>query len=394
MIRPTARPAPARVASRRSRLRIGAVVLAATAVGAMLVGTAGVAATARGAAGKVAAVGVRHTGTRTDVPWPRVGSGWTLATWSARSTPQATLFLLDPRGDRYAIMRLAKGSVPVFWSPDGRRALVSGPSGLSEVDLRTGSRRGVALPDGEVVSYSRPRGLALIEAVDVPVGDYLISRLERLGIDGRHQQTYPTTIEGAGRLDTTALVETADGAELVVGAQHGLVLLRNNGTLVRRLHPLPAQCAVISWWRSGVALARCGAGALWAVPITGASATRLTDSRTRENPFGYSNEWRYSRGRLGLAPNGCGPESLVRFTAQGHGGRITVPSPTGGLGRSTYIGHHGDVVNLIFVASRGCGSGRNVLFAYNAVTHRSTALLGPTVNGGSVSWAIPFATDH
>jgi hypothetical protein len=317
-----------------------------------------------------------------------------VATWSAPSRPRATLFLLDPRGDRYAITQVAKGTMPMFWSPDGRRVLVAGPSGLGEVDLRTGSRHRVALPDGEVVGYSRPRGLALIESVDVPRGDYLISRLERFGLDGRHQLTYPAAVSGAGLLDTNAVVETADGSELVLGARHGLVLLRNDGTLVRRLRPLPGQCSVISWWRRGVALARCGAGALWAVPITGARATRLTDSRTRENPFGYSNEWRYRRGRLGLAPNGCGPDSMVRFTAQGHGRRITVPSPIGGVGQSTYVGHHGDVTNLVFVASRGCESGRSVLYAYNAVTHRSTALLGPTVNGGSVGWAIPYATDH
>jgi TolB protein len=163
---------------------------------------------------------------------------------------------------------------------------------------------------------------------------------------------------------------------------------------VRRLHATSARCAVASWWRKRVALAQCGSGRLWAVPISGAHATRLTDSTSKENPFGYSDAWRYSRGRLGLAPNGCGPASLVRFTDQGHGKRIDVPSPTGRVGRSSYIGHHGNLVDMLFVADRGCEAGKTVLYAYNAVKRTSTALLGPTVNGGSVISAIPYATDQ
>jgi hypothetical protein len=49
---------------------------------------------------------------------------------------------------------------------------------------------------------------------------------------------------------------------------------------------------------------------------------------------------------------------------------------------------------MLFVADRGCEAGKTVLFAYNAVKRTSTALLGPTVNGGSVISAIPYATDQ
>jgi TolB protein len=327
------------------------------------------------------------------VPWARIGSGWTLATWSASGRARATLFLIDARGNRYAITRLAKRTAPLLWSPDGKRVLVSGPHHLMQVTLRTGAAHRVNVPEGQVVTYSRPKGLALIEAVDVPHGQFLVPRLERFGTDGQHQLTYPKSIKRAGVLDTNSVLETADGAQLVVGARHGLVLLRNNGTLVRRLHATSARCMVASWWRKDVALAQCGNGALWAVPISGAHDRRLTESTSKEDPFGYSDAWRYTRGRLGLAPNGCGPESLVRFTPQGHGNRIDVPSPTGHVGRSSYIGHHGNLVDMLFVADRGCQAGKTVLFAYNAVKRTSTALLGPTVNGGSVISAIPYATD-
>jgi hypothetical protein len=141
---------------------------------------------------------------------------------------------------------------------------------------------------------------------------------------------------------------------------------------------------VISKWDRGAALARCGRGALWAVPFGGGPAARLTDGTSKENPFGYELAWRYSKGRLGLAENGCGPSSLVRFNRTGHGHRVTVPSPTGHPGTPSYVAHHGNVVDMIFNPIGGCQGTRDQLFAYNAVSHTSRTLLGGRVNGGRV----------
>lgn len=332
------------------------------------------------------------------VPWSRVGPGWTLASWTSRHRTTETLYLVSSTGRRYAVARMPNSAYPLLWSPDGRRALIGGDQGLREVNLRTGRSRAVPLPGGytEPLTYSRPRGLALLAAVGTtePGTSYITMRLERFGLDGVHQQSYPLRVKGAGTLSTSGVVETADGTELVVGARHGLVLLRTDGTLVRRLLASAKQaCDVVSWWRRDIALSSCE-GRMWAVPISGAKATALSLGPTRTDMFGYVNEWRYSRGRLGLAANGCGPASLVRFDARGQGVGIDVLSPTGKQGRPIYVGHHRDLVTMMF-ASDSCESGYGTaLLAYNARTRHSTALLGPGANGGTVTDALPFDTDR
>ncbi|HEU5007669.1 MAG TPA: hypothetical protein VFT67_11890 [Jatrophihabitantaceae bacterium] len=335
---------------------------------------------------------------QSQVPWSRVGTGWTLASWTRRHRATETLYLVSSTGRRYAVARMPKSSYPLLWSPDGRRALMGGDHGLSEVDLRTGRRTAVHLPGGytEPLTYSRPRGLALIAAVGTtePGTSYITMRLERFGLNGRHQLSYPLRVKGAGTLSTSGVVETADGTELVVGAHHGLVLLRNDGTLVRRLLPSTRQtCEVVTWWRHDIALASCG-GRMWAVPISGAKATALSLGPTRKDMFGYVNEWRYSRGRLGLAANGCGPATLVRFDKRGQGVPIDVPSPTGRQGKPIYVGHFRDLVTMEFTADSCESEYGTALLAYNARTGHSKALLGPGANGGTVTDALPFRTDY
>ena len=80
-----------------------------------------------------------------DVPWSQVGPGWMLAMWNEATPTDAgdevspgeptpynaatTLYLVDPKGGRYAITTFAapgeNGQLPTLadWSGDGSRAL-------------------------------------------------------------------------------------------------------------------------------------------------------------------------------------------------------------------------------------------------------------------------------
>jgi hypothetical protein len=197
-------------------------------------------------------------------------------------------------------------------------------------------------------------------------------------------------VTGAGNLNWSTLSLSA--GRLAVGAEHGVVLFGRHGRVLHRLAPHLSRCEVSSVWRKNVALARCNRGALWAIPLSGGSVRRITDSFSKTNPWGYDRAWRYSAGRLGLAQNGCGPDTLVRFTATGHGRRISPPAPTGGpVGVAAYVGHHGDLVDMLYV--RGCAGAGATLFAYDAVARTSTALLGRGVNGGSVTSEAAWVSD-
>jgi hypothetical protein len=304
-----------------------------------------------------------------------------MATWTAKGHPGATVFLIGPGGKRYRVATVPRSAYPMVSSPDGKTVLLTGGHGAIRLDLRSGHRSKIKLPEGQILGFTRD-GRSLIDSVLTPHGQFALPRLERFGLNGAHQVSYPVRVTGSGRLDTFRMLALPAG-RLAVGARHGVVVLRHDGTVARAVATNLRRCSVVSRWSKGTALAQCGRGVLWAVPLSGSHATRLTDGPSKENPFGYLVAWRYSKGRLGLAENGCGPATLVRFNSKGHGNRIAVPSPTGHPGTPGYVGHHGNVVDMLFTLT-GCESTRDQLFAYNAVNHTSRTLLGGRVNGGRV----------
>jgi hypothetical protein len=81
---------------------------------------------------------------------------------------------------------------------------------------------------------------------------------------------------------------------------------------------------------------------------------------------------------------GCGTAFLSRLTPDGHATRVKVP----GLSDSVIVdGVSGD--KLVLVAKAGCGPGTSLL-AYDPAANTFTALLGPTINDGSVTQAIVY----
>jgi TolB protein len=358
-----------------------------------------------------------------DVPWSKVGPGWTLATWSpvvARppgveaapgdpdpATAATTLYLVDPAGNRYAITTLSGSDARLRlsdWSGDGSRALfVSSeypkPSRVFAIDLHTGER--TTIPVQGTAKFTRPDGKALL--VSTSFNGNQPGTLIRTDLAGNEQVSYPTEdLGGAGQFSGRYLA-SPDGTQLVLGTANlgnelvprsddSLVVLGNDGSIVRTLPtPMPnADCSPVRWWAAGVVLAACSAEhgtarQLWEVPIDGAAPTALTAVSTGEgSDLGSGVAWQLPSGTFLQSIGACGTAFLSRLTPDGHTTRVDVP----GMSQSVFVtGATGD--KLLLQGHLDCGGGTG-LVSYDPATNTSTTLLGPSVNGGGVTEAILF----
>ena len=355
-----------------------------------------------------------------DVPWSEVGPGWTLATWSP-VTPQmpgvkpapgqptwetasTTLYLVDPTGNRYAITTFApedRHSLALLdWSGDGSHALFGeeypAPHSVISVDLHTGAKTTIEV-DGNP-EFTRPDGKAILVSSGRAYDDTRPATLKRLDLNGNEQLTYPTEqLSGAAQFTGNHL-ESPDGTELVLGTGHSLVVMGNDGTIVRTLSaPMSdGECRAVRWWSTNVVLAQCtkdrGSGSqLWTVPLDGSAPNALTalNSGQGDDPgfkgdLGDGIAWQLPSGTFLQSAGACGTMFLSRLTPDGHTARVDVP----GMSDSVQVaGVSGDKLELL--GKVGCG-GTTSLVAYDPATDSSTVLLGPPVNGGGVTEAIPY----
>jgi TolB protein len=363
------------------------------------------------------------------IPWKQVGPGWILATWSptlglhSGQTPPAgqptaaplTLYLLDPAGQRYAITTFplappSEGHTPrlVDWSGDGRHALfedeyaAGGHGTITEVDLATGAKQ--TFPGSccsASFAYSRPTGQAILLSNNgTRSGDYWPTyTLERIDRSGTKQLTFPTDRLGAaGKFDGRYL-QTPDGKQLVLGTDNGMVVMGNDGVVVRQL-PMPgprSSCAPLRWWTSAVILAACDTpppippalavaseGQLWQVPLAGAAPTALT------LPNSHGDAWQLSSGTF-LNPAGCsgGDRLLARLGNDMQITQVTVP----GVDRGQLVFAIGVTADkLLLEAPTDCHEHGMSLLTYDPAANTSTVVLGPPLNGGAVKIAILYPT--
>jgi TolB protein len=328
-------------------------------------------------------------------------------------TATTTLFLVNPAGIRYRITTLAGADARLRltdWSGAGGTALLTsteypGPSKIIAVDLHTGTQ--TTIPAQGDPSFTRPTGQALL--VSTPFMGATPGTLTRIALDGTVQQNYPTAdLGGAGQFsgrylatpDGTRLVlATANlGNDLVPRSDDSLVVVGNDGTILRTV-PTPmanADCAPVRWWAAEVVLARCSAEhgsatQLWRVPIDGGTPTPLTalNSGQGDDPgfggdLGDGSAWELPSGTFLQSTGACGTAFLSRLTADGHTTRVHVP----GMSDSVFVvGATGD--KLVLHGHLGCGGG-TALVSYDPAANSSTVLLGPSVNGGSVTEALPY----
>lgn len=405
-------PQPRRFRRSGAALALAAAMVAAcSSTGSMYVSPSSPATTLTSTAvAEAAAHGVE--GPIGAVPWPQVGPGWLLATWSPApgrrhgqtpapgeptlETATTTLYLVDPAGGRYAITTFepsGTGEPPrlVDWSGDGGRALLQGPGGLIEVDLHNGKQTSITVPgtvagSNVIARYTRPDGKAVV--LSTSDGTSERPSLARIDLAGNHQLSYPVGPDFRG-----GYLSTPDGTQLVLGTASGLALMANDGTPGKAL-PVPGKnaCAPVRWWDSAstTVLTRCneqGYPRLWLVPRGGGATTALTASLsgTASSDAGDVNAWQLPAGTFVQALGGCGFQYLAKLNAVG--GPTTEVSVPGVQGSVVVVGANGGHLDL--QAKAPCGGGQ-ALFDYDPSAGTSTVLLGPAVIGGGVIEARPF----
>lgn len=330
-----------------------------------------------------------QTGSRSQVPWSVVGTGWRLLLpIDAANAPYGgiTLYLYDPAGGRYLISdRLPTASMLLAWSPDGNRALTRTGSGdeyrYREVDLHTGTvSAGFSVPLSNFVSYSQPRGLAIM----VQQTDQREEELVRYGRDGTVEHRYATTVPGVGGFRTWALY-LPDGTEFVGGIIEGpAALFGNDGHLVRS-YSMPAgydYCAPVKWWSPGTFLEVCDragqlgpSDSLYLQRVIGGAPTLLTD-KPGAFQMGHRNGWPLSNGDVLLEnATGCGNGG---YQVLGSDGVVrSLKLPAGITAPGVIINVDGDWATFLQTTDFGCDprQGPRRLIDYNLVTKQTRALI-------------------
>ena len=288
-----------------------------------------------------------QTGSRAQVPWRMIGSGWSLAEDTAGTVvhPQpVTLYLVDPAGGRYRLYQWAATKNPwqlVDWSGDKARALftipgLSGRVRMRELMLSTGKVSAFTLPAGATpLGYTRPDGRNIL------VSDHGIARY---GLSGARQATL---ISGS---QYSVAISAANGTAEIVNGGTGVELVRNTGGVIRTLKVPGASaksggCLPARWWNASDVLVSCltstatAAPRVWLVPVSGAKPTALTPLRTGHGPdLGDLDVWKLHSGTYVQALGGCG----TRFIGKQHSnGRVSVVNVRGSAGNNSVVATSG-----------------------------------------------------
>jgi hypothetical protein len=315
-------------------------------------------------------------GTRAQVPWGQVGPGWFLVTSdsaalhaegaSVAPTSQAgtvTLSLVSPDGARYVIASwpgYTDGSDPASlaglaaWSATRREALLSNPGGaVTEVDLTTGLRREISVPNLSTAGFTQPTGANLVADIGNLTSSGWIERLVRLDLNGKPLLTLATAYR-----DSMEWLYSPDGATVYINGHGGLRVVSNGGGSIRNLATFEtpdADCAPVAWWDQHTILAHCAGDAgsrLWLVSASSGSATPLTPMPgTAPVGLGYISAVRAGGTVFAQHLEGCGVVTVYRLAANGVGTRIQIPES---LSNDRLVGVVGGKIAI--QSSTECGS--------------------------------------
>jgi len=392
---------PSRMSSPR-RPRSLAAAIAGVSVAVVLCGSIGAAAasgtTGRPAAGQPAVpLAAGQVGTRSAVPWRRVGAGWALAQYTRSSALFAphkkvkpiTLYLVDPAGGKYALYRWPATRSPwylVDWSGDKTRALfIAAGTGsrnvLHQLVLATGAVSTFTLPANvSPIGYTRPDGKNLLAVAD---------GIARYNLRGVFQARL-----ARGTLEEIA-ISAADGLTEVVSGSRGLELVSNSGGLIRRLRvPGTAPrlgCNPVRWWSASTVLAACLPtksleSRLWLVPVSGAAPKALTPIRKpSSHDYGDVDAWRLPSGLYLQALGPCGTEYIGKQEAGGSVKMINVPG--GGANNNRIAAVTGR--RMLVQVQTGC-PGSDSLVWFNPATRAVQKVLTAPGNEAGVLTVVAY----
>ncbi len=365
-------------------------------------------------------LGAGKTGTLSDIPWPLVKAGWTLAevsTGSAGTSQPGTIttYLVDPEGGRYLIQTSPPGATPqlLAWSGDGGDALYAlpgdspGSATYELLSLKTGDITSLQLPPNvTAVGFTRPDGQAIVAVLQNPNA----FKLQRYDLQGTWQATIgslprspssPDWLPGCGT--ACGALSSPDGLTDVWGVSGDeMQLVGNAGGKVTKLTvPGAASCVPLSWSGASTVLAYCGvtgqpsAGQLWLLPANGSVPTQLT--QTSGSPSGNGDligAWQagnttyvavMTSRQCSGAPSGPGGLSVVPVSGESLQQPITVKDTTN---------NHTSIVSvsggkLLVLAQTSC-PGTSSLIQVDPSAGATTTLLAGQAGHVGVLAAVPF----
>jgi TolB protein len=257
---------------------------------------------------------------------------------------------------------------------------------VSVVDLTTGKTVDTfSVGQTASLSFTRPDGLAVLSSATTGS----TSTLARYSLGGDLQLTYPTAFSQVGTFEGTFLL-SPDGTRLLMAARTGIAVVSNSGTVLSQI-PVPGttDCRLTRWWAPTVALGSCisttGADRLWEIPTSGAAPTALT-AKPVPPDAGDLNAWQTPSGVYLQDAGGCGSVYLAKLQADSTTSPVTVPN-VNSADSVDVLGTNGGLIGL--QATFSCGPGISALW-FDPVADTTTVVLGPPVNGGSVTGAILY----
>jgi hypothetical protein len=347
------------------------------------------------------ALGHGQEGTRSQIPWSKVGAGWTVALWSASSDSTNTgtaahdqpenFYLINPAGGRYLVAGIPAEDDLLLddWSGDGYRAIFTdqkngfAPVKLLQLDLRTGVLAQIAVPGkgAFIAQYTRPLGKAILLST------------ERIDLAGNRQLAYPTTVPGLGKLYAEPLY-SPDGTTLIWGSEKGMAVLANDGTVLRTI-PAPADadfCRPMRWWSDNIAVMRCDSISHRTTNVVFLAHVGTGEPSTPLAGVSFGQAWNLVSGPIAITDGGdCG---AIRRLATLDGGIATNLSLPAAIDNQHLMAIGATRTSLDLVVSQPQDCQSHALVSYDPGANSVISLLGTGVNGGSIIGAVGYhATD-
>ena len=333
-------------------------------------------------------------GTRSQVPWRKVGSGWALAQYT-RGTVSAPkpmkLYLIDPLGGKYLLYTWRASQNPwelIGWSGDKTRALFAqdstGSQTLRQLALATGRlMQPFRLPARvEAIGYTSPDGKSIL-AIDDGLARYnLRGKLQARLIKGDQHD---------------AALSAPSGSSYVVSSGTGVDLVSNRGGTLRSL-PVPGTdaklggCTPVRWWTPSTALVTCtpksDAVRLWLVPVSGA-APRPLQRHLKKPDLGYLDAWRVQSGLYVLAGCGSCQAAFLAYIAKLAANGAVKPLDVPGNGNSNFVVATSGTRMLVWEESDCCGQDSPLVW-FNPATRAVQTVLSARQDEQGVIFVVPY----